>query len=421
MKINIYNLVTLFIFLYASSAAQPILTASGVTPVIGDAFKVKYATTTAFNIPTAGGANVTWDYSKIVDSIFVQTSNYISPVGLPKTDSFPGATIAAYDAANSLVAYLNPTSSSLGLMGEYFFGANSSFNRFSPQRTLYFFPSTYLNSYTDSFTYINPSFTAGFTVIGYDTLLIDGYGTLKLPNGSYDNVLRQKIVTTLKYYYVTVAKPVLTVSQTNFEFGLNGFHGPLLELTSNSTNPNVWGADYFAGFPLPIEISNLHVSWQNQKPYVEWNAASTENTNKYIIQRSNDGYTFTDLGSVEVKGVSSYHFIDDHEPSNTAYYRIKQLDKDGKTFYSNICTLEANNQTVTCKIFPNPSNGVVHVSVPTGNLVSIVIYDITGKLVYENNAYKSNSIITTNSWVKGSYLVRIKDNNGWQVITFNKQ
>ena len=417
MKNRIYIFFALSLLASFSAFAQPVITAVGVTPVVCDAFKVQYATTTKHNAPTIRGANLTWDYSTILDSNFTQTSRYINPLGLglPGSDSFPNATLAAFDATDAIVGYLNPTSSSLGMLGEDFYGVGS-LNKFTPQRTLYFFPATYQDSFTDSFTYINPQETDGYTVEGYDTLVVDSYGTLILPNATYDSVLREKVVTTLKYYYTGYAQPVLIVSQTNYEFGLNGFHGPLLELTENSLNPGVWGADYMYTYPLPLTISGFDVSWQNKMPCLQWDAANTENTKQFNIQRSEDGHTFYTVGQVGVGGGSSYNYLDNYIPTSTVYYRLQQLDKDGKTFYSATAQLTVNSKQLS--VYPNPSRGTIHVSVPSDNQVYLMIYDIAGKLLYENKTYFSTQPIATDSWGKGTYLVRVKDNDGWKGSSF---
>ena len=413
-RVNI--LFALFLFATIGAYAQPVITASGVTPVVGDVFKVQYATTTKLNAPTIRGANLIWDYSKIIDSSFTESTKYVNPagLGLPGSDSFRNATLAAFDAPNAIVAYLKPDSNSLGLLGEDLYGAGS-LNKFSPQRTLYYFPCNYQDSHTDSFIYINPQEVAGYTVRGYDTLVVDSYGTLKLPNATYDSVLREKIVTTLKYYYTGYTQPVLIVSQTSYEFGLNGFHGPLLELTTNSLNPGVWGADYMYTYPLPLAISGFAASWQNKMPLLQWEAVNTENTKAFNIQRSEDGHSFETVGQVGVGG-TAYHFADNYTPSNTVYYRIEQVDKNGQTFYSSTARLTVNGQPLT--VYPNPAKGAIHVSVPSASPVYVMIYDAIGRLVYENKNYSSAQPIATDSWSKGTYLVRVKDNEGWKVSSF---
>ena len=125
------------------------------------------------------------------------------------------------------------------------------------------------------------------------------------------------------------------------------------------------------------------------------------------------------MGQVGVSGGASYHFEDNYIPSSTVYYRLQQVDKNGQTFYSAMARLTVNGQPLT--VYPNPAKGTIHVSVPNGNAVYVMIYDAIGRLVYENKNYSSAQPITTDSWSKGTYLVKVKDNEGWKVSSFVKE
>lgn len=61
-------------------------------------------------------------------------------------------------------------------------------------------------------------------------------------------------------------------------------------------------------------------------------------------------------------------------------------------------------------IFPNPSNGVFTLSLNSKSLKDIYIYDVTGKIVYENKGVNdTNIIIDLNDHAKGIFIVRITD------------
>ncbi|MCW3077106.1 MAG: type sorting protein [Bacteroidetes bacterium] len=61
-------------------------------------------------------------------------------------------------------------------------------------------------------------------------------------------------------------------------------------------------------------------------------------------------------------------------------------------------------------IFPNPNNGVFTLSLNSKSLKDIYIYDVTGKVVYENKGVNDNEIIIDlNDYSKGIFIVRITD------------
>lgn len=417
MKQKLQNLFFLFLLGTIGAKAQgPVITADSTEPYIGENLKWQFCQIFYPSANDSGGANRVWDYSNLKDSNILEPISIISPVGLPHTDSFPTANIAIeylqyefpnyeYDMINSStwggVGYVDTV---LGVDG----GSGGWYTaNFKPLYCEMHYPLTYMDTYTDSSQLLSDGGSAG-TI--YDTLIADGYGTLKLPTGTYTNVLR------VQHYKNNI-------TGGGFLYFQNGVHFPLLTINPHSINNKngvyrvtSWSAEYYAGTSLPIEISSFTATWQNKMPYLQWDAANTENTKAFNIQRSVDGHSFSTVGQVGVSGGSSYHFEDTYIPTSTVYYRLQQVDKNGQTFYSSTAQLTVNSKQLT--VYPNPSKGTIHVSVPSGNAVHLLIYDAIGRLVYENKTYSSAQPIATDSWGKGTYLVRVKDNEGWKVSSF---
>jgi len=213
---------------------------------------------------------------------------------------------------------------------------------------------------------------------------------LKLPSVSYNNVLCVYI-------------------DGNYDFLVNGIHEVLLELIYNGSG---WQAEYNLGVPLPLQISSFTASWQNKTPYLQWDAANTENTKAFNIQRSLDGRTFNTVKQVAVSGSSSYHFEDNYSPTSTVFYRLQQVDKDGQPFYSNTAQLTINDKQFS--ISPNPAKDFATISFnKIVDKATIAGYDITGKAVITQslsgtNAYKLNTQTLTN----GIYVIKVNTDTG---------
>lgn len=99
-----------------------------------------------------------------------------------------------------------------------------------------------------------------------------------------------------------------------------------------------WWMDNFeltrTGGPLPVELLYFEGT-----PYPLWNAlhwatASESNSSHFIIERSHDGDTWTEIASKLASGNSiekiNYHYLDYLEQFNICYYRLIQHDFDGK-------------------------------------------------------------------------------------------
>jgi hypothetical protein len=188
MKTRLLFSVMLVIIYTSASAQAPILTASNIGPVPGDVFvKLNADTTGVMN--GAPGASQTWDYSSLVMTGTQTTFNYVALAGTPNAASFPTATVVYSNGNTYSYQKVSPTDFSiLGL------GTASYTMVYTDPEILCTFPFTYLGSITDS---LKGSYTSGsltFNRKGVRITTADGWGTLKLPSGTYPNMLRVKVI-----------------------------------------------------------------------------------------------------------------------------------------------------------------------------------------------------------------------------------
>ena len=410
--------VFVLVFLGAVAAnAQPTLTAANMNAVIGDSYKQQYLKTGNIPAPVTGGSNQTWDYTMVKDSVGVgDIFTYTAPTGLPGATKFPNATIAAYAASSYSYQYYKTTAKDFGYLGSC--GKTSlKITRFTPQLTALAYPLTFNSIYNDSATLQDDSLPAGYNIIYHITLNADAYGTLKMPKGTYNNVLR--VAETYQYDYFFNGTPITSGSTTNYFYYSPGSHSPLLTLYNSS---GVWYGSYYTNTTLPLTTHNFTASWQNQVPSVQWIAENTTNTKGFNILRSTDGVRFDKVGFVAAHDYSTaYRFNDNYASLSTVYYRIEQVDKNGELFYSSTVALQPNSSTITYKAFPNPAKNEILLSIPAGTKQAVSIYSLGGKLVYQNEAYQATQAISIQSWTKGLYFVHIKSNGINQVSSFEKQ
>ena len=76
---------------------------------------------------------------------------------------------------------------------------------------------------------------------------------------------------------------------------------------------------------------------------LNWSTAYEEDNSVFIVERSDDGATFNDIGKVEAAGTSSeirqYNFLDIMANAERSYYRLKQVDEDGTFSYSEVVAI----------------------------------------------------------------------------------
>ena len=413
MKQKLQNLFFLFLLGTIGAKAQgPVITGDGFNPRIGDSYKMQYAQS-IFGIPNLSGGNNVWDFSNLIDSSDAYIVSFVSPIGLDAADSFPQANIAEVTHnyfLDSLTQYLLTSDSSLGDVGDYYpniLSGGNELDRYTPQFKYMVYPMTVNTNY--KYSYQDWESIANYTSNNIDSFVGIGYGTLKLPNATFDSVLCMyngeffKFVTNGTHYYL------LTLQNNNYNFSDTAY-----KLFGG------WSVLYNAGkTPLPLQISSFTASWQNKMPYLQWEAANTENTKAFNIQRSVDGHSFSTVGQVGVSGGSSYHFEDNYIPTSTVYYRIEQVDKNGQTFSSSTARLTVNGQPIT--VYPNPAKDVT--TVQGKHIVSVQVINNSGRVVSVTELNDAtNPSIKTNNLAAGIYYLHIKTTDGGEsVVSFVKQ
>ena len=142
---------------------------------------------------------------------------------------------------------------------------------------------------------------------------------------------------------------------------------------------------------LPVELVSFDAKLiQNNNALLTWTTASEKNNSHFDIQRSEDGKDFSKIGEVKGKGdfttQSKYDFTDKNVANGTHYYRLRQVDFDGKNEMSQVVSVSVN-KNVKIKIYPNPTSDKLFIQTEnvssgrqnTEGLVSVI--DQLGRVV----------------------------------------
>jgi hypothetical protein len=161
--------------------------------------------------------------------------------------------------------------------------------------------------------------------------------------------------------------------------------------------------------PLPVSLSSFTASVSGQDVKLEWTTASESNNRGFEIQRSDDGSKWVAIGFENGAGNSqvqrTYSFTDRNRPTGKFFYRLKQVDYDGKFKMSNIVSAEINGRISfeLAQSFPNPSHGsaTITYSVPVKSHVRLVLYDAQGRVV---------SVLQNGERSAGRYAISVPEN-----------
>jgi hypothetical protein len=134
--------------------------------------------------------------------------------------------------------------------------------------------------------------------------------------------------------------------------------------------------------PLPVELINFNAQLiTSGEVKLDWQTASETNNKQFIIQRSIEGYEWENIKTVDGAGNSSvildYVAFDNKPHSGLNYYRLKQIDFNGKFQYSEIKTVNIKNEKT--HIYPNPSNNIIYIESVDLKLEDIYLYNMIGQ------------------------------------------
>jgi predicted RecA/RadA family phage recombinase len=152
------------------------------------------------------------------------------------------------------------------------------------------------------------------------------------------------------------------------------------------------------------------------RPGISWQVEE-QNVTDYNVEKSTDGRSFTTIGSVAGLGDGrhSYTFTESQKLTGTAYYRIKQIDRDGRATYSSILTLHNSDHQIS--IYPNPARDFVTVSVSNYLLnKNAIVTDLSGKVLQTIKINSLSFTVNIAQYPAGTYFIKAENENPVKII-----
>lgn len=175
--------------------------------------------------------------------------------------------------------------------------------------------------------------------------------------------------------------------------------------------------------PMPVTLTKFQAKQHKGQVSLLWETASELNSSHFEVEVSENGRTFTKVGSVPAAGNTTlkqqYSFRQSLQRDGIYYYRLRQVDLDGTFEYSKTITVASNASNRTVSLYPNPTaDDVVRLSHPMAlGSEKITLIDLAGKHVLEQ-AVEQGSVETPlriSSLAKGIYQVVWRSAEGTEV------
>ncbi|WP_343531289.1 LamG-like jellyroll fold domain-containing protein [Pedobacter sp.] len=133
---------------------------------------------------------------------------------------------------------------------------------------------------------------------------------------------------------------------------------------------------------LPVVLTTYTAKIEGNYAKLLWQTASEQNNKGFEIYRSGDDKQFVKLDDVSAKGIgSSYTHYDKAPLKGNNYYRLVQVDLDGKPTELGERVLNFALSVSGVQLYPNPTKGKVMLSFSTGKYTKLTVTSVEGKIL----------------------------------------
>ena len=177
---------------------------------------------------------------------------------------------------------------------------------------------------------------------------------------------------------------------------------------------------------LPVKYIDIRAAKYGADNKLSWTTYEEKDNNYFAIERSANGREFTSVGTVNTKAINgnsiselNYNFTDNNTLKGNNYYRIKQTDRNGNIYYSEIVLVKQDkiNALSIARVYPNPStDGKINISVfaPEASTITTTITDVAGKVIkqFTKTVIMGDNEISLQltDIEKGNYFIRMSNN-----------
>ncbi len=188
-----------------------------------------------------------------------------------------------------------------------------------------------------------------------------------------------------------------------------------------------------SGTPLPVACNQFTYKLSGNTVQLQWSTFSEANNSHFELQRSTNGVQFNTVvtipASTSSNTVKNYQYNDFIGNTATVFYRIKQVDKDGKEqFVCRILKVNSSRKNdLLGMVYPNPVKDVLLIDLQKNyaGKINVQVLNAVGQIVSQKNILLSTAdtqlTLNTSMLAKGMYALRVVTADGVFVKQFSKQ
>ena len=173
---------------------------------------------------------------------------------------------------------------------------------------------------------------------------------------------------------------------------------------------------------MPVNFTSFYISKSAENIQLNWSTDKEINNSHFDVERSFNGIDWKKIavvfGSGNSNNVNNYNYNDKNVSNPVVYYRLRQVDIDGRFIYSSIKTIRAGEAVSAVRIYGSEKNVVIDLNTSVKNNLVVSVVNANGQVItrqsFSNPSYKIN--LNLQNATSGTYIVQVTDNKGWAEV-----
>ncbi|MFZ1527602.1 MAG: T9SS type A sorting domain-containing protein [Ferruginibacter sp.] len=181
---------------------------------------------------------------------------------------------------------------------------------------------------------------------------------------------------------------------------------------------------------LPVTLNSFYVSAENKLANLSWDVSNSGATNKFIIERSEDGLSFTTIGEVNALNnlQQSFNYKDIQPEDKVYYYRLIIVGKNGAKAVSSVVKTGVNAaQNNLMQATPSlATNKIAATWLSSKNeMGTIQVMGAAGNTFLSRNISiipgNNRQLLDVSALPAGMYFIKLQTPQGQKLARFVKQ
>ena len=171
---------------------------------------------------------------------------------------------------------------------------------------------------------------------------------------------------------------------------------------------------------LPLKLIAFTGKKEKGTDFLFWSTESELNTKHFDIEKMQPTGLFAFAGRVNAMGSGNHAYtFETPDLESASYYRLKMVDKDGRSSFSKVIVLTESSISGNVIIFPNPAKNWFQIS--KANNAKVKIINSAGRVVMEKAGVFQSERIGMNHLPAGIYFVEVQQGENTQHLKLIKQ